>query len=233
MKPGTSDRARTLAWMPRSTRCWLAERSKSPRIRLCRIRENAIASYAAEVDPALREALRLEVGVVEGDRVDDVDAADVLDHRLEELEPADEDVVGLDADEVADGLRRAAAGRRSRATALILSRRSRGSGPTSRAGCRSRWPRRSWCSCRPAGGRRRGCGSCPRRAGRRSRPPGSRRRPGVRSTPPGPVDLHERHLGAASRPSRAPRTPRPRAPGRSSPGAAGPRKRLLIMRPPS
>ena len=40
---GPPARSRILAWMPRSTRCWLAERSKSPRSRLWRIRENASA----------------------------------------------------------------------------------------------------------------------------------------------------------------------------------------------
>ena len=103
MKPGSAAGAH-LAWMPRSTRCWLAERSKSPRIRSCRIRENAIASYGAEVDATLREALGLEEVVAERDRVGDLDAADLADHVLEEPEPADEDVVGLDADQVADGL---------------------------------------------------------------------------------------------------------------------------------
>jgi len=37
MKPCALARSRILAWMPRSTRCWLAERSKSPRSRSWRI----------------------------------------------------------------------------------------------------------------------------------------------------------------------------------------------------
>ena len=56
---------------------------------------------AVEVDPALREPLLLQVGVGEPARVGDGDAADVVDHVLEEREPRDHHVVGLDADEVA------------------------------------------------------------------------------------------------------------------------------------
>jgi hypothetical protein len=56
------------------------------------------------VDVALREALGLDVGVAERHRVVDVHAADRLDHRLELREPGDEDVVGLDPDQVADRL---------------------------------------------------------------------------------------------------------------------------------
>ena len=100
-------RACTLAWMPRSTRCWLAERSKSPRIRLWRIREYARADVPFETEAALGEAavvaLGLDVLVVERDRVVDHDAADVVDHRLEVAEAGDEHVVGLDADEIPDG----------------------------------------------------------------------------------------------------------------------------------
>ena len=43
MKPGFAACDRMRAWMPRSVRCWLAERSKSPPTRPLRMREKAIA----------------------------------------------------------------------------------------------------------------------------------------------------------------------------------------------
>ena len=52
--------------------------------------------------PALKP-FGLRYGSLNATRVVDVDAADVVDHVLEEREPGDEHVVGLDADQVADG----------------------------------------------------------------------------------------------------------------------------------
>ena len=55
MKPGFAAFARILAWMPRIVRCWLAERSKSPRSSALRIRENATAPYPPTFwDPFLK-----------------------------------------------------------------------------------------------------------------------------------------------------------------------------------
>ncbi len=104
MKPGSSARARIAPWMPRSTRCWLAERSKSPPVRVVADPGERHGVVAVEPHPAGGEPVGLEVVVGERRRVADRDAADVVDHVLEEREPADEDVVGLDADHVADGL---------------------------------------------------------------------------------------------------------------------------------
>ena len=70
---------------------------------------------AAEVDLAgLGSRLGLRYSSEKATGLATVIAADVVDHVLEEREPGHEDVVRLDADQVADGLGRAAAGRRSR-----------------------------------------------------------------------------------------------------------------------
>ena len=55
-----------------------------------------------EVDPTLLEAHPLERVVAEEVRVADVDAAQPAHHRAEVLEPGDEDVLRVDADQVAD-----------------------------------------------------------------------------------------------------------------------------------
>ena len=69
------------AWMPRSTRCWLADRSKSPPEQVVADPGERHRVVRPEVDPARREALGLEVGRRRSARVVHVDAADAPHQR--------------------------------------------------------------------------------------------------------------------------------------------------------
>ena len=116
MKPGPDWRGAHLAPGCRAALAagWPSGRSRRAS-RLCRIRAKpSRRSGSRWIRPALKPC-GFRTGSENANAGCDVDPADRADHRLEEREPGDEDVVGLDADQVADRSRRSAAGRRSRA----------------------------------------------------------------------------------------------------------------------